>query len=388
MFDTGSGTAGVLIGKVRGCLYGGAVGDALGGPAEGHRPDEIRARYGEITNFVEPWSGPSATIKGDGRYTDDTHMVQTLARMYVESDDHLDVYGFARRIVPLIADEPRWIPELGREAPLIERLFYPDKWLLMRLRLANADPRLGGVGNMVNCGAAMYAAPVGIVNACNPRAAYREAIEIFGAHQTSYGLEAAGVMAACVAEAFRPGATVSSIVETALDLAREGTRVAIASVIECARRQGEWRGAIGPLRDAMRPYDGAAEIYRDRGNGTDDWQPSRERSIEELPLALAFLLITDGAFEQAVCGAANYGRDCDSIASMAGAILGALHGDTAIRPAWIARIDEANRVDLGAMARNLALVTERLQRRELAEALQRSEQFALLTATDEAGSPL
>lgn len=388
MFDTGSSTAGVLIGKVRGCLYGGAVGDALGGPAEGHRPDEIRARYGEITDFVEPWGGPSATIKGDGRYTDDTHMVQTLTRMYVESDNHLDVYGFARRIVPLIADEPRWIPELGREAPLIERLFYPDKWLLMRLRLANADPRLGGVGNMVNCGAAMYAAPVGIVNACNPHAAYREAIEIFGAHQTSYGLEAAGVMAACVAEAFRPGATVSSIVETALELAKEGTRVAIASVIECARRHGEWRGAIGPLRDAMRPHDGAAEIYRDRGNGTDDWQPSRERSIEELPIALAFLLITDGAFEPAVCGAANYGRDCDSIASMAGAIAGAMHGDAAIRPAWIARIDEANRVDLGAMARDLALVAERLQRREFAEALRRSEQFALLMATDEAGSPL
>ena len=40
----------------------------------------------------------------------------------------------------------------------------------MRLRLANCrSPRLGGVGNMVNCGAAMYAAPVGIVNAGDPR---------------------------------------------------------------------------------------------------------------------------------------------------------------------------------------------------------------------------
>ena len=99
---------------------------------------------------------------------------------------------------------------------LVDRLFYPEKWLLMRLRLANADPRLGGVGNMVNCGAAMYASPVGIVNACDPVNAYREAIEIFSAHQWSYGLEAAAVMAACVAEAFRPTATVDSVVGTAL----------------------------------------------------------------------------------------------------------------------------------------------------------------------------
>lgn len=380
------GEANLFESKVRGCLYGGAVGDALGAPAEGHRPDEIRTRYGEITDFVEPWSGPSATIKGDGRYTDDTHMVQVLSRIYVEEDDHLDAYRFARRIVPLIADEPRWIPEYGREAPLIERLFYPEKWLLMRLRLANADPRLGGVGNMVNCGAAMYAAPVGIINACDPHAAYREAIDMFSAHQTSYGLEAAGVMAACVAEAFRPKATVASIVAMALDVAKDGTHAAIAAVIARARDYRDWREAIGPLRDAMRPYDGAADIFRDRGNGTDDWQPSRERGIEELPLALAFLVVADGDFEQAVCGGANYGRDCDSIASMAGAIAGALHSDGVIRLAWIARIDEANRVDLGALAADLGGVARRLQQRQLAEAMERGHAFAHLGARgDDAG---
>ena len=144
-------------------------------------------------------------------------------------------------------------PNSGREAPLIERLFYPDKWLLMRLRLANADPRLGGVGNMVNCGAAMYAAPVGIVNACSPRAAYREAIEIFSAHQSSYGLEAAGVMAACVAEAFRPEASVHSVVETALQLAQEGTRAAIESVIECAQHLRNWREALGAAAPGYAP---------------------------------------------------------------------------------------------------------------------------------------
>jgi ADP-ribosylglycohydrolase len=380
MSDASAGTTGSLIGKARGCLYGAAVGDAMGAPAEGRRPDEIRARYGEITDFVEPWAGPSATVKGDGRYTDDSHMVQVLSRIYIEENNHLDVYRFARRIVPLIADEPRWIPEFGRAAPLIERLFYPEKWLLMRLRLANADPRLGGVGNMVNCGAAMYAAPVGIVNACDPRGAYREAIEIFSAHQTSYGLEAAGVMAACVAEAFRPEASIETVVERALELANEGTRTAIESVIACARKYGDWRAAIVPLRDAMRPHDGAADSFRDRGNGTDDWQPSRERSLEELPLALAFLLIANGEFEQAVCAAANYGRDCDSIASMAGAIAGALHGDGVIRPTWTARIDEVNRVDIGAVARDLAALAERLQQRAFAEATTRAEEFARLGA--------
>jgi ADP-ribosylglycohydrolase len=232
---------------------------------------------------------------------------------------------------------------------------------------------------MVNCGAAMYASPVGIVNACAPRAAYREAIEIFSAHQWSYGLEAAAVIAACVAEAFRPAATVDSIVGVALDLAKEGTGRAIAEVVNAARNYDDWREAIDPLREAIRPFDGSAEDgVRDRGNRTDDWAPSRLRSIEEVPVALGFLVVAGGDFAQAIFGAANYGRDNDSIAGMAGALAGALHGDGVIRPEWIARINAANRVDLDPLARDLAALTVSLQREELAAAISRDEQFATL----------
>jgi ADP-ribosylglycohydrolase len=370
-----------LLSKVLGCLYGGAIGDALGAPAEWRTPEAIRDRYGWITNFVEPWDGPSDLGKGDGRFTDDTHMVMVLSRMYLEAGTSMNVDRFARGIVPLIADEPRWVPEHGREMLLIDRLFYPERWLLMRLRLANADPRLGGVGNMVNCGAAMYAAPVGIVNACNPEAAYREAIEIFAAHQTSYGLEAAGVMAACVAEAFKPNATAESVVSTALTFAREGTHAAIEAVSARARTLDDWRAAIQPLRDAMRPHDGGADQPRDRGNGTDAWQPSREKSIEELPVALGFLLVADGAFETCVSGGANYGRDCDSIAGMAGAIAGALHGSGAIRGQWIDQINVANRVDLYPLAEGLAALAKKLQEQELEAARRRERDFAALTTT-------
>ncbi len=309
-----------LLSKVRGCLYGVAIGDALGAPAEWKFPPEIRERYGEIADLVEPWNGPSDLGKGDGRFTDDTHMTRLLGQIYVEEGRHLDPYIFAERIVPLIADEPRYVAENGREMLLVDRLFYPEKWLLMRLRLANADPRTGGIGNMVNCGAAMYASPVGIVNACDPWGAYREAIEIFSAHQWSYGLEAAGVLAACVAEALRPGASVERIVATALDVAKEGTREAIGAVVYEAQWHDDWHDALQALRDAIRPFDGSAEDgVRERGNKTDDWQPSRRKSIEERPVALGLLFVAKGDFDKAVIGAENYGRDNDSIAGMAGA---------------------------------------------------------------------
>ncbi|MCY4073354.1 MAG: ADP-ribosylglycohydrolase family protein [Chloroflexi bacterium] len=365
-----------LYDKVCGCLYGGAVGDAIGAPAEGRMPADIQARYGYITDFVEGWDGPSDIGKGDGRYTDDSHMVQLLSRCYIEEGDHLDAYSFAQRIVPLIADEDRWIPERGCNMKLVDRLFYPEKWLLMRLRLANAEPRRGGIGNMVNCGAAMYAAPVGIVNAGDPENAYREAVDVFSAHQQSFGLEAAAVMATAVAEAFKPSATVDSIIDAVLGLAKEGTGKAIESVVETAGKHSDWKEAIHPLRDAMRPYDTAAENFRERGRpGTNHWMPSREHSIEEVPIALAFLVVTGGDFEGSVFGGVNYGRDNDSIAGMAGAIAGALHGAGAIRGDWMDQINSANRVDLRPIARDLTNLTVKLQKRQMDEAQSRNADF-------------
>jgi ADP-ribosylglycohydrolase len=377
---TGAGSS-LLEQKVRGCLYGGAIGDALGAPAEGREPAEIKRRYGEITDFVEPWDGPSDIGKGNGRYTDDSHMIQLLSRLYLEADDHLDVFRFAKGIVPLIADEPRYVAEYGREMMLVDRLFYPEKWLLIRLRLANCDPRVGGIGNMVNCGAAMYAAPIGIINAGDPEGAYREAVEIMAAHQTSYGLEAAGVMAACVAEALKPDATVDSVVNAALDLAQEGTKLAIEEVVQRAQTLTDWRSAISPLRDAVRPFDGAADDFHNRGNGSNDWNPSRMHSIEEVPVALGFLVLTKGDFEQSIFGATNYGRDNDSIAGMAGSIAGAIHGDSVIRPAWIDQVRSANRINLDPVSSDLASLAIRLQRRQLEAAEDRSAMFDRLAGS-------
>ena len=367
-----------LLKKIQGCLYGGAIGDAMGAPAEWRMPDEIQARYGYITDLVEAWDEANTRGRGHGRYTDDTHMVQLLSHCYLEHGDHLDAHEFLRRIVPKMALEDRWIPERGRHMPLVERLFYPEKWLYIRW-LANADPRYAGVGNMVNCGAAMYAAPVGIVNACDPLRAYQEAIDIFSAHQYSFGLEAAGVMAACVAEAFKPKASIESIIDAALSVAKDGTAACIAAIADRATTLTDWREAIGPLREVMREYDTSPDDAKaNRGNGTNNWNPSREHSIEEVPIALGFLVVTGGDFEETIFGGTNYGRDNDSIAGMGGAIAGALHGVGALRPDWVEQINSANRIDLKPLAADLADLTRKLQAGQLAAARSRQDAFAEL----------
>ncbi|WP_049567234.1 ADP-ribosylglycohydrolase family protein [Nonomuraea sp. SBT364] len=365
-----------------GCVAGAAVGDALGGATEGWTPEQIVERYGGqvegiVPPFNEDWRNarPIAPYhKGDGHITDDTLMTHALIRVYEKVGDHLGAYAMAEHMVPELMGRRQWIPELEAEALPLQRIFLAEKWIVARLHYGHVDPREAGVGNIVNCGAAMYVAPVGIVNAADPDAAYAEAVDLTGAHQSSYGREAAGVLPAAVAEAMRPGATADSVVAACLRLAKDGTRAAIEAVCEAARGLGHWDGSFATLRAAMRPYDTVADTYRDQGLGAR--RPSRTHSIEELPLALAFLLIAKGDFRDTVLGGVNYGRDADSIASMGGAIAGALGGIAAVPVEWVERVGTASRTDLVGPGRAIAEVARRVHAGDVARRRAHEAAFA------------
>ncbi|MEU6536113.1 ADP-ribosylglycohydrolase family protein [Streptomyces sp. NPDC047000] len=359
-----------LESRITGALVGAAVGDALGGPVEGYSPDQILERHGgRVDGVVGPWNGdawrtarPIAPYhKGDGHVTDDTLMTHALVRVYATVRDHLDAYAVAGHLVPDLMTNPRWIPELEAEALPLQRIFLAEKWLVTRLHYGHADPREAGAGNIVNCGAAMYMAPVGLVNAANPAGAYAEALDIAGAHQSSYGREAAGVLAAAVSAACVPGATPESVVAECLAVAKDGTRAAIEAVCETAARYTEFEPALGPLRAAVAPYDTVGPDYRAPSLGAR--RPSRLHAIEELPVALGMLTVARGDFRQAVLGSVNYGRDCDSIATMAGALAGAL--GSPVPDEWAGQVAEASRLDLWEPARTLAAVTREIFTRDL-----------------------
>lgn len=342
-------------------LAGAAVADALGGAAEGNTPEAIQQRYGGtiegiVPPFLDDWrhARPIAPYhKGDGHVTDDTLMTNLLVDVYAEVRRHLTAHDVADHLVPRMIGQVQWIPELEAEALPLQRVFLAEKWLVARLHYGHVDPREAGVGNVVNCGATMYVGPVGLVNAGDARGAYAEAIDIAGAHQSSYGREAAGVFAAAVAAASAPGASIDEVLDTAISLARDGTGRAIEAVVEAGRGLDGWRdGGLAVLRDAVRPFDTVGDAYRQPA--MDARLPSRTKAIEELPIALGMLAACRGDYREAVLGAVNYGRDSDSIAVMAGSIAGALGGLAGVPAEWIDAVGEASRLDLRAPGRAIA----------------------------------
>jgi ADP-ribosylglycohydrolase len=368
----------LLADRAVGSLAAAAVGDALGGATEGWEAREIHDHYGGwLTGIAQSMRRArgvekpfSPFWKGDGHVTDDTLMTHVLVRAYATKRDHLDAYDVERLIVPAIVDEPMWIPELDRKDLLYHRLFLAEKWLVLKLRYGHADPRDAGVGNIVNCGAAMYIAPVGIVNAGDPDGAFREALDLTGAHQSSYGREAAGVLAAAVAEAMRLGATVDSVVATALRLANDATRDAIEAVTGAAAALDGWRdGGLAALRAAFAPFDSVGDHYAQPAQNARI--PSRLHSIEEVPIALGLLVATGGDFTETVLGGVNYGRDSDSIASMGGALAGAL--GSPVQREWIDEVGAASKLDLEEPGRTIARVAEEILAKDTARFEQRRQ---------------
>jgi ADP-ribosylglycohydrolase len=373
--------------KAVGCLAGAAVGDALGGATEGWESREIHDHFGgwvegivqsmrHQLNVVKPFS---PFWKGDGHVTDDTLMTRVLVQAYTTKRDHLDAHDVERLIVPAIVDEKTWVPELDREDLLYHRLFLAEKWLVLKLRYGHADPRDAGVGNIVNCGAAMYIAPVGIANAGDPDGAYAEAVDLTGAHQSSYGREAAGVLAAAVGAAMAPGASVDSVIEAALRLAKEATGAAIAAVVAAAAGLDGWRtGGLAELRAAVAPFDSVGEHYAQPARNARI--PSRLHAIEELPVALGLLVATGGDYAETVLGGVNYGRDSDSIASMGGALAGALGGVESLRRDWVDEVSAASKIDVEEAGREMAAVAVEIFARDLARHEQRAQAMSALTA--------
>ncbi|MGV8144972.1 MAG: ADP-ribosylglycohydrolase family protein [Alkaliphilus sp.] len=374
--------------RVEGVVFGTAYGDALGATVEKLTSTEIRKKYERVETIDVAWHKENwepekrlYRMRGYGIYTDDTLMTEALINVYSTLERHVDAYDFASEFIKEIAFRPRYIPELDKEALIIDRLFYPDKYPFVKHTLANCEPREGGIGNMVNCGAAMYIAPVGVINACNPTAAYNEAISFASGHQCSYGLEAAGVLAATVAKAFETKVTIEEITDTAIEFAKDGTKSAIIAIVELAKKlKNNYKDkdfVISEFHKAIKKFSPMGDdINRNIdkvGKPSNHYTPSRIFSIEELPIALGYIVINDGDFYESINDGINSGRDTDSIGVMIGVILGAFHGSRVFKREIIETINTKNKTNLYKTAEKLKLCAQKINKNDLEELYNRTK---------------
>ena len=221
---------------------------------------------------------------------------------------------------------------------------------------------------MVNCGAMMYCGPIGLVNACDPFSAYKEAISFASAHQWSYGLEAAGVFAAVVSAATIPDITIEEIIEISLNLAKDGTKEAINTLCSAAKNMNPLQDNANTFEKLVRTFSAINEEFlRDRnslGIPSESYTPSRKKSVEELPIALAYLYLYKDEPYKALIEGINFGRDADSIGATIGAIIGAQYGIGIFPSEIVEELQEINKYDFIDIGKKFYQTTRKIHEKD------------------------
>lgn len=286
-------------------VIGARVGDAMGAPTEGMSHEDISRRFGWVDDFA-----------GDG--TDDSLMATLLAEALLDSDGHAGADEWAAQ----------WVRHHRRILAMREK-FFPSVLHTLEKLLQGFPPRRVASGNMPSSSSAMCIWPVGLVNAGNPLAAGEQAYSVAAlihVGEADFCQDAAAAVAAAVAAGLRPGTTARDACGEALlamDPMSGGLMhdlIGEAVVLACERPS----------------YDEFRDSYQARFR-----QEISCDSRETVPAAFGLAVLAGGRLPEAVEYAANFGRDTDTIASMTGALCGAVAEFDTLPQAWTAALGPA-----------------------------------------------
>ncbi|HVN10775.1 MAG TPA: ADP-ribosylglycohydrolase family protein [Kineosporiaceae bacterium] len=321
--------------RAAGALWGLAIGDALGMPAQLLTRPDVVANWGPLLAWFEP-PDPGHPVAGGlpaGSVTDDTEQAVLLARLLLAGNGHVAPVRLARALL-------EW--EDGMRARGSADLLGPStRRALDAVRAGVPVDRAGRQGD--TNGAAMRVAPVGIIVPADDLLPLVDRVVEVSAvtHGTGPGLGAAAAVAAAVSAG----------------IAGTGPDAACGTALVAARLAAE-RGARVPGSDVAAGIDRACRLVRDV---EEDLAVERVVGLvgtglsarESVPAAFAVASRHPADPWLAVRTAASLGGDTDTIAAIAGAVTGAWAGRSAFPPEAVRTVREVNGLDLDDLARRL-----------------------------------
>jgi ADP-ribosylglycohydrolase len=295
----------------RGCILGGAIGDALGAPVERLMAVEIRQRFGQVAvDDFEPWDGHPK-----GAWTDDTQLTRATAVGELRA---LACEQTKRVCDPTESVWERYLEWRTTQEFEAERRG-PGRTCLEAL----TSPVMGTVDDPLNdskgSGGIMRVAPAGL--AYLPERAFDRAVEFAAVtHGHPTGYLAAGFFADVVARVVRGVPLLPAVSETReLLLGWDGMDETLEAV---------------DLSVELFIADECIDEGIDRlGQG---WTAE-----EALGITLFCALNFPEDFAAGTLAAVNHDGDSDTTGSLAGALLGASLGVESIPGSWVTQVEDA-----------------------------------------------
>lgn len=290
-----------LLDRARGCLAGLAVGDALGRPVEGMSAQEIREKYGSVSDFVNLTPGGS----------DDTEYALLTASAILKYGKNISADDFA----------DFWIEKVCPQTQAFAGAGFSEMNAIENLRNGLRPPLSGQHNHAWSDGLAMRVAPVGIITAGDYESAKRIAIADGMVSHAGEGIHSGVVIAVAIAAAMK-GVDAQQAFADACN--------AIPSDSWTYRSMMDVQEIINKNRQLEKSE--LADLLLSKVAVVDYFYA--DLAPEAVSLAMAAVLYGAGNYVETLLFAVNLGRDADTIAAMAGAVAGAMAGYSAIPENW------------------------------------------------------
>lgn len=318
--------------KLRGCLLGGAVGDAFGAPVEFLSLDDIKVRFGQ--DGIQEYAPAYGRL---GSITDDTQMTLFTAEGLLRAYVRAGLRGMVSTTSVVSCAYLRWLRTQGIHSEFsinleddtgwlwkIKELHHqraPGKTCISALKEITRPTTRRANNNSKGAGGIMRVAPVAMMFAEEPKEAsqvFRLGVETsWLTHGHPSGFLSAAAFAV-ILHAILCGASLNEGIECAQKyLSQEDEHDETLAALE----QG-----IRLAASDLQPVDAIRQL----GEG---W-------VGEEALGIAvYCTIRAANFREGILMAVNHDGDSDTTGSLVGQLLGAIHGETGIPDSWLASLE-------------------------------------------------
>ncbi|CAM4110538.1 ADP-ribosylglycohydrolase family protein [Zobellia roscoffensis] len=376
--------------KVLGALVGSAIGDAMGASTEMWHRKDIQLKYGYITTLTPAvrQQSPEGTWGHNliaGATTDDTRWKYAMVKYLSQNKGDLNASNFANFITDYYAsltksiNDNGTIPETDFLDTQIEKIDWIKEWARVSMAYEkDTDSYLKAMnrfyGGEMSCAGQLYTPMFGLISN-SPENAYTLAYN-HTLFDIGYAKDISALVSAMTHMALRTK-NIDSIINTATFVdplryqdSRLVGRIAYDMTDASVKKVLALKQLI--LVDTLTPKDSITFKIPEGFQGSHkDWtrQEMAYQFLEKNEKAIAFhsgeiwqILVTalqygEGDFEKTLQFIVNYGRDNDTVAAVAGMILGAKDGYSNLPVTLRTQALKVNKenmgIDLEALAREM-----------------------------------
>ena len=355
--------------RARGAMLGMAVGDALGAPLEGLGPQQIRAHYSVVEDYVDgarAWRRKSDRWRVPGLYTDDTQQALTVAETLIECGEMQSVHlaEIWKRMYRTTVEES------GVQLPNGVHRNIGRSFRLALEQLTAGHPMVSISQPSAGLGAATRVIPLAIAYRQDSDHLYHAVVESsLLTHCDIRGIAAALAVAFATArllngEEIRP----SFPLQVAADTARSESRLAqefpdrIQGIDKHLHSISRCIAHVEKILEL--PQDQAFAMILDEARNHGPSVPCKRPTMGFAPAALAscfYLLSISGDFHEGLIDIINQGGDADSTGAVLGAMSGAHFGVEGIPQDWLTPL--CNREGIDSRARALMTDSTKVDRK-------------------------